>query len=103
MRLPSIRDELFWPGMMVDFPVTTDGSERRVINYRAHEPDVNDLRARIESVIPYFCANPSCIHANCPLHGRCFIGLAFRQFDYAYLRNFQQKTFHSLLRLYHEL
>ncbi|KAI0280120.1 hypothetical protein BGY98DRAFT_965749 [Russula aff. rugulosa BPL654] len=66
------RDKLFWPGMMVDFPVTTDGSERRVINFRAHEPDVNDLRARIESVIPYFCANPSCIHANCPLHAKDF-------------------------------
>ncbi|KAF8488924.1 hypothetical protein F5888DRAFT_1909582 [Russula emetica] len=66
------RDELFWPGMMADFPVATDGPERRGINFRAHEPDVNDLRGRIESVIPYFCASSSCIHAYCPLHAKDF-------------------------------
>jgi len=58
---------------MADFPSATDGSERRGINLRAHEPDVNDLRGRIESVIPYFCANPSCIHVYCPLHRKGFI------------------------------
>ena len=76
MRLRFLRDELFWPGMMVDFPVPADSSERRVINFRAHEPDANDLRGRIESLIPYFCANPSCIHVYCPLHGECFLRLA---------------------------
>lgn len=55
---------------MVNFPVATDGSDRQVINFRGHEPDVNDLRERIESVIPYFCANPSCIQVYCPLHGK---------------------------------
>src|SRR6266849_1533551 len=93
MRLRSLRDELFWPGMMADFPVATDGSERRVFNFRAHEPDVNDLRGRIESVIPYFCANLSCIHANCPLHRKGFIrlALAHRQVNHACLRNFSKR------------
>ena len=60
---------------MADFPVPTGGSERPLINLRAHEPDVNDLRGRIESIIPYFCTNPSCIHANCPLHRKGLSGL----------------------------
>jgi hypothetical protein len=90
---------------MADFPVATDGSERRVIDFRAHEPDVNDLRGRIESAIPYFCVNPSCIHAYCPLHRKGFIRLALacRQVDHACLRKIQQKTFLPLLRPYHEL
>ncbi|KAH9988149.1 hypothetical protein BJV77DRAFT_1023147 [Russula vinacea] len=62
------RDELFWPGMMADFPAVDDGSERRGIDFRAHEPDVDNLRGRIESVIPHFCANPGCIHTHCPRH-----------------------------------
>lgn len=105
MRLRSLRDELFWPGMMADFSVATDDSERQVINLRAHEPDVNDLRGRIESVIPYFCPNPSCIHVYCPLHCKGFIRLALvcRQVDHACLRKIQQETFLPPLRLYHEL
>lgn len=63
------RDELFWSQMM---GVATDGSKQQVFNLRAHEPDVNDLRGRIESIIPYFCPNPSCIHVNCPLHQKDF-------------------------------
>ncbi|KAF8466499.1 hypothetical protein DFH94DRAFT_781237 [Russula ochroleuca] len=63
------RDELFWPGMMAEFPTADDGSERRGFNFRAHEPDVDDLRGRIESVIPRFCANPGCIHTHCHRHG----------------------------------
>ncbi|KAI9444046.1 hypothetical protein H4582DRAFT_2095391 [Lactarius indigo] len=63
------RDELFWPGMMADFPVDTDGVEQRRIDPRAHEPDINDLRGRLDSVFPYFCANPGCIQAFCPRHG----------------------------------
>jgi hypothetical protein len=62
--------------MMADFPTAVDGSQRRGFNFRAHEPDVDDLRGRIESVVPYFCAKPSCIHAYCPLHGKDFIGLS---------------------------
>jgi hypothetical protein len=90
---------------MANFPVATDGSERRVVNFRAHEPDVNDLRGRIESVIPDFCPYPSCIHVYCPLHRKGFIRLALacRQVDYACLRTFQQKSFLPLLRLYREL
>ncbi|KAI9444047.1 hypothetical protein H4582DRAFT_2190030 [Lactarius indigo] len=62
------RDELFWPGMMVDFPIDVDGVERRGIDLRAHEPDINDLRGRLDSIVPYFCANPSCVQAFCPRH-----------------------------------
>jgi hypothetical protein len=107
MRLHSLRDELFWPGMMADFPIAPDGSERQVINFRAHEPDVNDLRGRIESVIPYFCPNPSCIHVYCPLHRKGFIRLApaCLHVDHTCLRTFQKRpqAFRVLLRLYHEL
>ncbi|KAH9164584.1 hypothetical protein EDB89DRAFT_2016838 [Lactarius sanguifluus] len=66
------RDELFWPGMMADFPIDVDGMEQRGIDPRAHEPDINDLRGRLNSVVPYFCANPSCIQAFCPRHVRAF-------------------------------
>lgn len=76
MQVHLLRDELFWPGMMADFPAVDGGSERRGINFRAHEPDVDDLRGRIESVIPYFCANPGCIHTHCPRHGKGVIALA---------------------------
>lgn len=62
--------------MMADFPAAADGSERQGFNFRAHEPDVDDLRGRIESIIPHFCANPSCIQAFCPLHCKGFIKLA---------------------------
>ena len=76
MRIRSLRDELFWPGMMADFPAVDDGSERRGIDFRAHEPDVDNLRGRIESVIPHFCANPGCIHTHCPRHGKDLVALA---------------------------
>ena len=63
--------------MMANFPAAADGSERRGLDFRAHEPDVDDLRGRIQSVVPFFCANPSCIHAFCPLHrGKVFIRFA---------------------------
>jgi len=61
---------------MAEFPANADGSERRGINPRAHEPDINDLRKRIESMVPYFCANPGCVQALCPYHRRPFIRLA---------------------------
>jgi hypothetical protein len=60
---------------MAEFPTADDGSERRGFNFRAHEPDVDDLRGRIESVIPRFCANPGCIHTHCHRHGKGFIAL----------------------------
>ncbi|KAH9059795.1 hypothetical protein EDB87DRAFT_1562822 [Lactarius vividus] len=66
------RDELFWPGMMADFPINVDGVEQRGIDLRAHEPDINDLRGRLNSVVPYFCANPGCIQAFCPRHVQNF-------------------------------
>jgi hypothetical protein len=66
----AFRDELFWTGMTADIPTTADGPLRRGINPREHEPGIDDLRRRIESVVPYFCANPGCVHAFCPLHGR---------------------------------
>ncbi|KAH9059794.1 hypothetical protein EDB87DRAFT_1809770 [Lactarius vividus] len=62
------RDELFWPGMMADFPIDTDGMEQRRIDPRAHEPDIDDLRGRLKSIFPYFCAHPGCIQAYCPRH-----------------------------------
>ncbi|KAH9047475.1 hypothetical protein EDB83DRAFT_1463014 [Lactarius deliciosus] len=62
------RDELFWPGMTADFPIDTDGVEQGRIDPRAHEPDINDLRGRLNTIFPYFCANPGCIQAFCPQH-----------------------------------
>ena len=61
---------------MADFPASADGAEQRGFNFRAHEPDVDDLRGRLQSLIPRFCANPTCIQAYCPLHREDFIGLA---------------------------
>ena len=61
---------------MAEFPANPDGSGRRRINTRAHEPDIGNLRRRIDSIIPYFCANPGCIQALCPYHRRGFIRLA---------------------------
>ena len=61
--------------MMAEFPANADGSERRGINLRAHEPDIDDLCKRIESIVPYFCANPGCVQALCPYHRRGFIRL----------------------------
>ncbi|KAI0253462.1 hypothetical protein BJV78DRAFT_211135 [Lactifluus subvellereus] len=66
------RDELFWTGTLADFPASADGAEHRGIDPRAYEPDVDDLRQRIDSLVPYFCANPSCIQAFCPQHGQEF-------------------------------
>ncbi|KAH9954772.1 hypothetical protein BC827DRAFT_1241027 [Russula dissimulans] len=63
------RDELFWTGRTADIPTTADGPQRRGIDPREHEPDINDLRRRIDSVVPYFCAYPGCIQFMCPLHG----------------------------------
>jgi hypothetical protein len=62
-------DELFWTGT-ADLPTSIDGVERRTIDFRAHEPDIDNLRERIESVVPYFCAVPTCVQAFCPQHGR---------------------------------
>ncbi|KAH9164585.1 hypothetical protein EDB89DRAFT_2077985 [Lactarius sanguifluus] len=62
------RDELFWPGMTADFPIDIDGVEQGRIDPRAHEPDIDDLRGRLNSIFPYFCANPGCIQAFCPQH-----------------------------------
>ncbi|KAH9965545.1 hypothetical protein BGW80DRAFT_756075 [Lactifluus volemus] len=61
------RDELFWTGT-ADLPTSIDGVERRTIDFRAHEPDIDNLRERIESVVPYFCAVPTCVQALCPQH-----------------------------------
>jgi hypothetical protein len=55
---------------MAEFPANADSSEQREINFRAHEPGINDLRKRIDSVVPYFCANPCCLQAFCPHHGK---------------------------------
>lgn len=55
--------------MMVDFPIGADGTEQRSIDIRAHEPDIDNLRGRLDSIVPFFCANPGCIHAFCPRHG----------------------------------
>jgi hypothetical protein len=57
---------------MADFPVNADSSERREIKLRAHEPGIDDLRKRIDSISPYFCANPGCVQALCPHHGKDF-------------------------------
>jgi histone-lysine N-methyltransferase EZH2 len=67
------RDELFWPGMMVDFPIDGDGVEQRNIDFRAHEPNIDNLRGRLDSIVPYFCANPGCIQAFCPRHVMQFL------------------------------
>ncbi|KAI0302826.1 hypothetical protein B0F90DRAFT_1667436 [Multifurca ochricompacta] len=61
-------DELFWTGMMDDLRLEADGPGRQSINFRAQEPDADDLRGRIDSIVPYFCGNPGCIHAFCPRH-----------------------------------
>jgi hypothetical protein len=53
---------------MVDFPIDLD-DERPRIDIRAHEPDIDDLRGRLDSIVPHFCAHPTCIQAFCPLHG----------------------------------
>jgi hypothetical protein len=63
-------DELFWTGMIADIDLSADGIRQRTIDARAYQPDINDLRRRIESIVPYFCANPGCIQAFCPRHGR---------------------------------
>ena len=57
---------------MADFAVNADSSEQREINLRAHEPDIDELRKRIDSIFPYFCANPGCVQALCPHHGEDF-------------------------------
>ncbi|KAH9974853.1 hypothetical protein BJV74DRAFT_183098 [Russula compacta] len=62
------RDHLFWTGMMANFSTNLDGSERREIDFRAYEPKIDDLRRRIDSIVPYFCPNPGCIQAFCPRH-----------------------------------
>ncbi|KAI9462879.1 hypothetical protein BJY52DRAFT_1255768 [Lactarius psammicola] len=75
------RDELFWPGMMADFPIDADGVEQRRIDPRAHEPDIDDLRGRLDSIVPFFCANPGCIQAFCPRHGEPCGSMCFRGID----------------------
>lgn len=70
-----LSDPLFWTGIMAELPASTDGSGPRGIDPRAHEPDINDLRKRIDSIVPYFCPNPGCVQALCPYHRRRFIGL----------------------------
>jgi hypothetical protein len=60
---------------MAELPANTDGSGLHEINPRAYEPDINDLRKRIESIVPYFCPNPGCVQALCPYHRRRFIRL----------------------------
>ena len=72
----ALRDKLFWTGVMAEFPTDAGGFERREINPRAHEPGIDDLRKRVESIVPYFCASPSCVQSLCPYHGRSFIRLA---------------------------
>ncbi|KAF8273078.1 hypothetical protein EI94DRAFT_1783169 [Lactarius quietus] len=62
------RDDLFWPGMMIDFPIDADGAERPGIDIRAYEPGIDDLRKRLNSIVPYFCANPGCVQTFCPRH-----------------------------------
>jgi hypothetical protein len=57
---------------MAEFPANADSAEQREINPRAHEPGINDLRKRIDSVVAYFCANPCCVQALCPHHGKDF-------------------------------
>ena len=66
---------------MADFPASADGVEHRGIDPHAYEPDIDDLRRRIESVDPYFCDNPGCIQAFCPHHGRC-LSCSQRLVDY---------------------
>lgn len=56
---------------MANFSANPDGSKRREIDFRAYEPKIDDLRRRIDSVVPYFCPNPCCIQAFCPQHGWC--------------------------------
>jgi hypothetical protein len=67
--------------MMVDFPIDLE-DKRPKIDIRAHEPDIDDLFGRLDSVVPSFCANPSCIQAFCPQHGMSLFGLATRWFDH---------------------
>ena len=73
--LIQCRDELFWPGMMVDVPIGADGVERPRIDINAHVPDIDNLRGRVDSIVPSFCANPGCIQALCPRHGMYLFGL----------------------------
>ena len=90
------RDELFWAGMMVEFPANPAGSRRRRVDTRGHEPDIDDLRKRIESMVPYFCANPGCIQALCPYHRR-----GFSKFAIASNNIFLSMIQHDLTRLSH--
>ncbi|KAI0259724.1 hypothetical protein BC834DRAFT_604325 [Gloeopeniophorella convolvens] len=62
------RDELYWTGLMSDLTIGGDGAQPRRIDPRAFEPHIDDLRGRLESIVPYFCANPTCIQVFCPQH-----------------------------------
>jgi len=53
---------------MDNFPIDADGVEERILDPRAHEPDIDDLRGRLDSINPNFCPNPCCIQAFCPQH-----------------------------------
>ncbi|KAI0297413.1 hypothetical protein BC826DRAFT_165885 [Russula brevipes] len=62
------RDRLFWTGSIADLATDADTPEGGWFNPRTNEPGIDDLRRRIQSIAPYFCANPGCIQALCPRH-----------------------------------
>jgi hypothetical protein len=93
-RRCAFRDKLSWTGMTTEFPANADGSGRE-ISLRAHEPGIDDLRKRIDSIVPYFCANAGCVHAYCPYHGKVFLSDWHSVADSATIQN--GSSFPSLL------
>ena len=60
---------------MADFPIDADGVEQRSIDLSACEPNIDDLRGRLDSIVRYFCPNPGCIQSFCQRHGMFLFGL----------------------------